>query len=117
MKSLLIVQSHAPHGTLFGQEGLDAALMASAFVTCRILLLGDGIYQVLEGQNTTALGTKNYSVTYQALNDYGVTDIFCSETDLATRGLETADLLVHVTPLTDTDVGELMRNHEVVLSF
>ncbi|XOV88564.1 MAG: sulfurtransferase complex subunit TusC [Pseudomonadota bacterium] len=117
MKELLIVQSHPPHGTLYGQEGLDAALMASAFVTCRVLLLGDGIFQVLKGQDSAQLGTKNYSVTYQALRDYGVTEIYCSEADLARRGLETGDLLVDVMPLPDAAVGQLLRQHQVVLSF
>ena len=43
MKKLLFVQSHPPHGSLFGQEGLDAILAGSAFIECGVLFLGDGI--------------------------------------------------------------------------
>lgn len=117
MKKLLFVQSSAPHGTLWGQEGLDAILMGSAFATCRVLLLDDGIFQVLAGQDTGALGTKDYSVTYRALADYGVEDIYCSQSHLQARGLSVQDLLLPVTPLSDSDVSALMAEHDVILSF
>lgn len=117
MKRLLFVQSHAPHGSLLGQEGLDAILMGSAFSECSVLLLDDGIYQVLSGQDTSGLGTKDYSVTYKALKDYGVTGIYCSERHLTARGLSASDLLVPVTLLNDGGVSALMAEHDVVLGF
>ncbi|MFT7257659.1 MAG: sulfur relay (sulfurtransferase) DsrF/TusC family protein, partial [Candidatus Azotimanducaceae bacterium] len=52
MKKLLFVQSKAPHGSLQGQEGLDAILAGSAFVDCAVLFTGDGIYQILSLQQT-----------------------------------------------------------------
>ena len=117
MKKILFVQSRAPHGSLSGQEGLDAILMGSAFAACSVLLLGDGIYQVLAGQAPAALGTKDYSVTYKALEDYGVQAIYCSLEDLTQRGLTVEDLLVQVSPLDDQAVSRLMADHPVILSF
>ena len=117
MKKILFVQSRAPHGSLFGQEGLDAILMGTAFASCDVLLLADGIYQVVSGQDTDALGTKDYSVTYKALGDYGVGNIYCSAADLQQRGLAQDDLLVSVTALQDAEVRDLLADHEVVLSF
>lgn len=117
MKRILFVQSRPPYGTLFGQEGLDALLMGSAFVECTLLFLGDGIYQVLTGQKAGALGLKDYSVTFGALRDYGVTHVYCSKTDLEMRALETGDLVIPVSPLEDNDIKELMASHEVILSF
>lgn len=117
MKRILFVQSKAPHGDLQGQEGLDAVLMGSAFAECTVLLLDDGIFQVLSGQDTRALGTKDYAVTYRALKDYGVNRICCSASHLETRGLSTRDLLVPVESLSDDEVKALMANHDVILSF
>jgi tRNA 2-thiouridine synthesizing protein C len=117
VKKLLFVQSRPPHGTLFGQEGLDAILMGTAFATCSVLLLDDGIYQLLRNQDSRALGTKDYSVTYQALKDYGAEGIYCSQRHLDERGLTVADLLVPVTPLSDQAVRQLMIEHDSILDF
>jgi tRNA 2-thiouridine synthesizing protein C len=117
MKKLLFVQTKAPHGTLFGHEGLDAILMGTAFVECTVLLLEDGVFQVLKGQDPSGLGTKDYSVTYKALRDYGVDTIYCSASHLSERGLIEDDLLVPVQALTDAEVTQLIGNHDVILSF
>lgn len=114
---MLFVQSRAPHGSLFGQEGLDAILMGTAFAECSVLLLGDGIYQILSEQDTTQLGTRDYSVTYKALKDYGVSAIYCGAADLLARGLTADDLLVPVTGLDDVEISRLFARHEVIFSF
>ncbi|MEX2487905.1 MAG: sulfurtransferase complex subunit TusC [Pseudomonadales bacterium] len=117
MKRILFVQSRAPYGTLSGQEGLDALLMGSAFVECALLFLGDGIYQLLSNQDAAALGLKDYSVSFGALKDYGVQNLYCSESDLQHRVLETDDLVIPVTALDDAAIRELMASHDVILSF
>ncbi|HKI74907.1 MAG TPA: sulfurtransferase complex subunit TusC [Pseudomonadales bacterium] len=116
MKKLMFVQTHAPHGSLFGQEGLDAILMGTAFAECTVLLLADGIFQLLDGQTPAALGTRDYSVTYGALKDYGVSTIYCSASDLATRGLVPSDLTVDVTPVDDDRIKALFAEHDVIFS-
>jgi len=117
MKKLLFVQSKPPHGSINGQEGLDALLAGSAFGACELLLLDDGVFQIVAGQNTTELGVKDYSVSYGALADYGVDAIYVSESQMKARGLAASDLLVPVTPLGDAEVGEVMANADVILSF
>ena len=114
---MLFVQSRAPHGSLFGQEGLDAILMGTAFAECSVLLLDDAVYQVLDDQDTRALGTRNYSVTYGALKDYGVDTVYCCAADLDERGLTTADLLIPVSTLDDDGVRDLLARHQVIFSF
>ncbi|MDA9064726.1 sulfurtransferase complex subunit TusC [Pseudomonadales bacterium] len=117
MKKLLFVQSHPPHGSLFGQEGLDAILAGSAFIECGVLFLGDGIYQLLKEQQTTALASKNFSVSYQALQDYGVESLFCSAADLLARNLTVADLIVTPTVLDATELAALLRDYDGILDF
>jgi len=117
MAKLLFIQSKAPHGSLFGQEGLDAILMGTAFAECNVLLVEDGIYQVLKAQDTRELGTKDYSVTYKALPDYGVSTIYCSERHLLARGLTPDDLVVPVEPLGNDAIKQLMADHTAILGF
>lgn len=114
---LLFIQSKPPHGTLFGQEGLDAILAGSAFAPCAVLFLGDGVFQLLKDQNPAALGSRDYSVSYEALADYGVEDLYCTEVDLAARGLTPADLIVTPTLLSTDEVGELFDSASAILDF
>ena len=116
-KSLLFVLTSAPHGRINAQEGLDALLMGSAFADCSALFLGDGILQLIDGQDTTRNNQKNFSRTFGALIDYGVNKIFCSETQLTAFGLDIPDLVIEVTPLSDEQVSSLLCADNVILNF
>ncbi len=117
MKKFLFIQSKAPHGSITGQEGLDAILMGSAFAECSVLLLEDGVYQVLANQQTDSLRSKDYSVTYKALQDYGVKDIFCAQSHLEERGIAADDFVVSVKLLSDEEVASLLQQNDVIVSF
>ncbi|MFT5014017.1 MAG: tRNA 2-thiouridine synthesizing protein C [Patiriisocius sp.] len=100
-----------------GQEGLDACLMGSAFADCSLLFLGDGIYQILKGQDPKELGLKDYSVSYGALPDYGVTQFYCRQSDLQFRGLQIDDLSLAAQALTDEEISSLIHRSAQVLTF
>lgn len=117
MKKILFVQQRPPYGSLFGQEGLDAILMGSAFVKCSVYFSGDGLFQVLRNQKPDDLHLKNYSVTYEALKDYGVTSLYASEDDMRTRCVLVEDLLVPVEVLSNHQITEVFAQHDVILSF
>ena len=114
---MLFVFSRPPHGSINAQEGLDALLMGSAFTTCSVLFVGDGVLQLVAGQSTDALGTKNFSLSFGALKDYGVTRIACSMPDLLARGLNNSDFLIEVEPLDAAGMQALIRHHHKVLNF
>ncbi|MEO2172971.1 MAG: sulfurtransferase complex subunit TusC [bacterium] len=117
MKKFLFVLDKPPHGSVTGQEALDAILMGSAFTQCSVLFLRDGLYQVLGGQDTTQLATKDYSVTYKALADYGVTGVYCRQSHLGERKLDTSDLAIAVQALSEAEVKQMFVDHDVILSF
>ena len=117
MSQLVFIQTHAPHGSIMGQETLDACLMGSAFASCALLFIGDGIYQLLRRQNTQELGVKDYSVSYGVLQDYGVEAIFCRQSDLDSRGLTTADLVIEVQVINDSEARNVIKQAEQVLTF
>ena len=117
MTDLIFVQSYAPHGSIKGQEVLDACLMGSAFCRCAILFLGDGIYQLKKGQLTDSLSVKDYSVSYGVLSDYGVEQIICREEDLKQRGLTQSDLIIDVDLKTDDQIQSLINDSKQVLTF
>ena len=117
MKNFLIITRNAPYGTAFGKEALDAVLMASAFVPVSVLFLDDGVFQLLRGQNATEIAIKDYSPTFAVLEQYGVENIYASETSLSERGLNAQDLVITVRPIPDQQIADLMAKTDVVLNF
>lgn len=117
INSLLFVLTSAPHGRINAQEGLDALLMGSAFADCSALFLGDGILQLISHQDTAQINQKNFTQTFGALNDYGVTKIYCSESQLEAFGLSVSELVIEVTPLSDAQVCSLLSNDNMILNF
>ena len=117
MSSILFVFSRPPHGSINAQEGLDALLMGSAFTRCSVLFVGHGLMQLISSQLTDDLGTKNFSLSFGALKDYGVTRIACSEPDLVARGLNKDDFLIEVEPLNAAGMRAFVQSHDKVLNF
>jgi tRNA 2-thiouridine synthesizing protein C len=116
MGDILFIMDRAPGG-INAQEGFDALLTGSAFASCSVLFLGDGLYQLLDGQNPEVLGTKNFTLGFGALRDYGVEKVYCSATDLEARDLVSADLMLKVEALPDDEVRGLFLSHAAILSF
>ncbi len=117
-KRILCVQRRAPHGSIYALEGLEVILMAAAFdQAVTVLFLDDGVYQIARGQNTTALGVKNFSPAFRALEHYEVERVIVERESLARRGLSPGDLLRAVEVLGREEVARLMEASEAVLSF
>ncbi len=117
MKRLLFVQTRAPHGTLAGQEGLDALLMGSAFTPCSVLFLGDGVFQLTADQQPQQIGRKPFAKGFGALAEYGVERICAASADLADRKLNASDLAIEIEALADDEVRQLFADADCVLSF
>ena len=114
---MLFIHTQPPHGSINAQEGLDALMMGSAFATCTSLYVDDGVYQLCKNQNTEALGQKNFSKTFGALKDYGVTQICVCQLSLTERGLSPDDLLLEVEVVDNESIRHLLVAHSKVLTF
>jgi tRNA 2-thiouridine synthesizing protein C len=87
-KKFLYVNRKAPYGTIYALEALEVVLISAAFEQdVSLAFLDDGVYQLVKGQNTSAIGMKNFSPTYRALGDYEVTKLFVERESLDERGL------------------------------
>jgi tRNA 2-thiouridine synthesizing protein C len=58
-----------------------------------LAFVDDGVYQIKKGQNTGEIGMKNFSPTYAALGDYGITKLYVEKESLEERGLTLDDLM------------------------
>ncbi len=100
IKKFLYVNRKAPHGSIFALESLEVVLIGAAFdQDVSLAFIDDGVYQLLQNQDTAGIGTKNFSPTYKALGDYDISKIYVEQESLELRGLSKDNLL----PLTWED--------------
>ncbi len=94
IKKFMYINRRAPHGTIYAWESLEVVLIGAAFdQDVSLAFLDDGVYQLLKGQDTTGIQTKNFSPTYSALGDYDVTKLYVEKESLEERGLTLDDLM------------------------
>lgn len=131
-KKFMYLNRRAPYGTVYALESLEVVLIAAAFEQdVSLVFMDDGVYQIVEGQNTDGIGMKNFSKTYHALGDYDINQLYVSAESLAERGLSEDDLmpLVYededddwakkpsVKILPNAEISKIMSEQDVCLSF
>ena len=131
-KKFLYVNRRAPYGTIYALESLEVVLIGAAFdQDVSLAFFDDGVYQIVKGQDTTAIGMKNFSPTYRALGDYEVTKLYVEKESLEERGLTPDDLLEityededddwaekpSVRLVSRAELAEVMAEQDVILSF
>jgi tRNA 2-thiouridine synthesizing protein C len=100
IKKFMYVNRRAPYGTVYALESLEVVLIGAAFdQDVSLAFIGDGVYQLKAGQDSSTSEQKNFSPIYQALGDYDVTKLYVEQESLDERGLTIDDLM----PLTYED--------------
>jgi tRNA 2-thiouridine synthesizing protein C len=117
-KKFMFINRTAPHGTVYALESLEVVLITAAFdQDVSLVFIDDGVWQLKKGQQTKGIETKNFSPTYRALEGYDVEKLYVERESLAARGLTEDDLIVDVNVLSSGELGTLMAEQDVVLSF
>ena len=131
-KKFLYVNRKAPHGSIYALESLEVVLIGAAFEQeVTLAFLDDGVYQLLQNQDTGAIGTKNFAPTFRALGDYDVNRIYVERESLEMRGLSKEDLMpltwededddwaekdsIHV--VSSDELAEIIEQQDVLLNF
>lgn len=118
VKRFMYVNRKAPYGTIYALESLEVVLIGAAFdQDVSLAFLDDGVYQLTKGQDTKAVGVKNFSPTYRALEGYDIEKIYVDKESMEARGLSEDDFVVDVTVLSAPEMAALMDQQDVVLSF
>lgn len=118
IKKFMYVNRRAPHGTIYALESLEVVLIAAAFdQDVSLVFMDDGVYQLKKGQQTKGIEVKNFQPTYRALDDYDVNKLYVEKEALEARGLNEDDMSVPVQVMSRAEIGKLMDEQDVVLSF
>ena len=116
-KKILFVLQRAPYGSSSAREALDAALAAAAFEQdVQLLFSGDGVWQLLAGQQAEAIAGKDIGKMLQALAYYDIEHVYADSQSLAERSLSADTLAIPVTPLANPALRQLFRDADCVIA-
>lgn len=118
VKKFMFVNRKAPYGTIYALEGLEVVLISAAFdQDVSLAFVDDGVYQLVKGQQTKGIESKNFSPAYRALEGYDIEKLYVEREALEARGLAEEDLLVDVQVMASAELAELMAAQDVVIGF
>ena len=131
-KKFLYVNRKPPHGSIYALESLEVVLIGAAFEQdVTLAFIDDGVYQLLQNQDSSAIATKNFAPTFRALGDYDVNKIYVERESLEMRGLVKDDLMpltwededddwaekdsIHI--VSSAELAEIFEQQDVLLNF
>ena len=118
VKKFMFVNRKAPYGTIYALEALEVVLISAAFdQDVSLAFVDDGVYQLVKGQQTKGIESKNFSPAYRALEGYDIEKLYVEREALEARGLAEEDLLVEVQVMASAELAELMAAQDVVIGF
>jgi tRNA 2-thiouridine synthesizing protein C len=131
-KKFLYINRKAPVGTIYALESLEVVLIGAAFdQDVSLAFIDDGVFQLMNGQDTAGVGMKNSSKTYRALGDFEVRKLYVETESLELRGLTLDDLMPiiyedenedyaekpSIIPISRAEMAGLIADSDVILSF
>lgn len=118
VKKFMFVNRKAPYGTIYALEGLEVVLISAAFdQDVSLAFADDGVFQLVKGQDTKGVEMKNFSPTFRALEGYDIEKLYVERESLEMRGLSEDDLLVDAQIMSAAEMGDMMAQQDVVISF
>ncbi len=123
---IVFISSRAPWSSGAPLACLEALLTTAVFdVSAQLVLWGEGVLQLVQGQDGTALGSRNLSKMFGALGLYGISSIHVDAAALAQYQLTLADLLaaqdceapLQLQLTSPAALGELLANSKAVFNF
>lgn len=118
MKGIGFVFSSAPHGSASGREGLDAVLSTSNYTSdLALFFIGDGVMQLLCGQNPAVILSRDYILTFKMLPLCDVENIYVCENSLCERGLRDTPLIINANIIQYKDMADHINQCAKLLHF
>ncbi|MCW8863691.1 MAG: sulfurtransferase complex subunit TusC [Colwellia sp.] len=117
-KSLALLNSKAPYANSAGKDALDIALIFGSFEqTTALFFQGDGVYQLMQGQNGELISVKDYLKTFSAFEFYDIEEVYVCQHSLDERGLKSDLHIDNVQVLKQQDFAKKLATHNTILRF
>jgi tRNA 2-thiouridine synthesizing protein C len=118
MKTIVFIVDKPLHGNVCAQEFLDIAMMAAAFDQHVLIVFeGDGVYALMENQQTDMVGLKNVSPVLKALSIYDIDDVSVEKESMEARLVVEEQFVIPVKISPRSDLKERINSADHVFSF
>jgi tRNA 2-thiouridine synthesizing protein C len=116
-QTLTFISRLAPYGRNEPQLCLEMALAAAVFEQkVNYVFLDDGVFQLLTQQNAEHINSKTLANMLEAMDLYGIENVYVDEQSLEQRKLQAADLIIAATPLNRTSLTALIDQSDCVFN-
>lgn len=117
-QDILILQRTAPYGSSTAREGLDFILTSAAYdQNLTILFLADGVFQLLDNQNSKGIALKNHAAALEVLPLYDVENLFVIDEDLTSRAITKDQIITDVQIISREQGRALIAQHSKIIGF
>ncbi|HLT64612.1 MAG TPA: sulfurtransferase complex subunit TusC [Pseudohongiella sp.] len=115
MKTLTFLSRQAPFGSSRAKACMDMVLASAVFEQqINYVFMDDGVWQLVKGHAPEGIGAKNSMAALQALELYGVENIYALGSSLAERGLDSSQLQIPVRVCTVAQLADIIGQSDVV---
>ena len=117
-KKVGLILRQNPYDNSLAHEALDAVLAMSVHgQAITVVFMGDGVFQLLKGQNNQSIQQKSIEKKLAAFEMYDINTIFVCNFSLKQRQLTPESLSVDTRILDQQDLIQLLHNQDTLLSF
>jgi len=114
---ITFISRSAPYGQNRASLCLDMALAAAVFEQeVSYVFMGDGVYQLLKGQDGSAIGSKTLGNALETLALYGIENVYADASCLEERGLQEEDLLPGLQCVDGEALSKLLETSDTVFN-
>ena len=118
IKTLAILNAKAPYASSAGKDALDIALIFGSFEQpVSLFFQGDGVWQLISGQDGSIISVKDYLKTFAAFEFYDIENVYVCQASLTERNLPANFHIEKVQVLNQHDFSLKLASHQTVLRF
>ena len=116
--SLLVIIRRSPYDSSLARSAVDAALASAALdQSLDVLFLGEGVLQLLPGQDSVDAGLKNIGRLLSSFPLYGIERVYVDAHALTAHGVDLEQAPISVCALQAGQIHTLMEEHTHLLGF
>ena len=114
---ITFISRSAPYGNNRANLCLDMALASAVFEQeVNYVFLDDGVYQLLKGQDGTAIQSKTLGNALETLALYGIESVFADQQSLKKRSIAGMELLPGIQMIDSDALSKLIESSESVFN-
>lgn len=118
MNKYLLMLQQAPFADSQALEALELALALAAFAQPVTLLFMDaGVLQLMSNQQAEAITHKTFTKAFAGLELFDISAVYADQAALQQYRLTSSELRISPTPISSTQIAELIAEHDIILSF